>query len=250
MKKILASKVSIDSAKLLRDRVEYYSGYQYYIVTEGEKVTKNGIVFRYGNTDDIIGPEGFNTQNFVYSCIHKKLMSNILSKNGFYTPKFYKTFDKKPDKFPVLVRESLTKEQGIGIHLVNNQDEFNKIYQEDYWWTPFVTLEFELRVIVFKDEVLNIFKKLPPEEVVNEQDEIICNEDWRWKLRNNENYPKIHQIVKELYPIVKSLGGDFYGMDIGWDGLNKKYFILELNSGSWLSPTSSANLAKKISENL
>ncbi|KKM82529.1 hypothetical protein LCGC14_1318620 [marine sediment metagenome] len=156
-----------------------------------------------------------------------------MEENSIYSPIYHS--NDKPDKFPVVLRTSLSLSGGRGISVVKNIDEFNERFTR--WWTPYISTRFELRVHILGEYIVKIFKK----ELNDENDSstiIMNNENCHYCLRRIGAYPKLDNIISSLHSL-DEFNGKFYSLDIGWDSKKKIYFIFEANSASGLNDNSS-----------
>lgn len=168
-----------------------------------------------------------------------------MEKNGIYSPVYNKSLGELV--FPLLIRETLTSFGCRGIHVIKNEEEFNEVWRNSYFWTKYVTLNFELRVHILGGKLSKIFKK-----ELNEPQEypIRNNSLCHFSLRNLEKYPKLDSFIGNLTNIEEVSKGKFYSIDIGWDSENKKYFVIEFNTGSGLNENTAEEYAKYIYANL
>lgn len=233
---ILSSKYSLPSCRILRDAVKEKIGKRFPIYIN-EKLVKNPII-RFGNSfGDFEKDTEYNSPEFIRLCSSKLNFSKILKENGFYVPSFNK--GSKDLIFPLLVRTSLFLSGGKGIILCENEDEFYQNYSDNYFWTPYVSTSFELRVHILGGNVIKIFRK---ELETSEKYPIRNNHSCHFSIRDINNYPKLNENV--IQPLAELLGRDnFYALDIGWDNMNKKYFIFEANSAPGLNENTASDYA-------
>ena len=242
MKKILSAQVSMDSAMMIRDHIEESTGI-HYLVTHNPSMINDGILFNYGNSCANKDMQVCSTCDFVTRTIDKLWMSTYLTERGYYTPQFSK-MEIVPDKFPLIVRETLTGTQGQGIHIVKDMEEFKNVYDSSFYWTPYIKSDFELRVGVWDTEILFIYKKVDPDGVNEENLPIRGMNDF--KLKDINIYPKVITLIKKLSLDLKIIGGMFYGLDIAWDRVKQQYVIFEVNSGPWLGSKTSKMVSNKL----
>lgn len=258
--KILTHKSCIVSAKLLRDHIAQIVGRDMLVTTNASKI--RGPFIRYGCADEVEGEDTeYNSAEFIRLVSNKSAFSELLKQNNIPTPIFYRR--SKPVDYPVLIRKTLTSSGGRGIVVCPDKQTFDANYEAGDHWTPFVPTQFELRVHVIDGKVAKIFKKIFRPDLAadheNEQDDGMpeaqepnlpirnLDKGYHYKVRPLETYPKIHELVKNLHPHLK---GKFYTLDVGWDTINKRYFVFEANSGSGLNTNTAAvyadYLARKI----
>jgi glutathione synthase/RimK-type ligase-like ATP-grasp enzyme len=243
--KILTHQSCIVSAKLLRDHLAVLLGHDILVTTNADKV--RGPFIRYGNGDPVATSDtAFNSAEFVKLVSHKSAFSQLLAQHQIATPTFYRRA--APQQYPILIRQTLNSSGGRGIIVCPDKATFDQNWDPAYVWTPFIPTQFELRVHVIGGKVVKVFKKVyRPDLALDNENETddgrpdaqepalpIRNLDkgYHYKVRRLETYPKVHELVAALDP---HLGGKFYTLDLGWDTVNKRYFVFEANSGSGLN---------------
>jgi hypothetical protein len=243
---ILSSETCLPSCKLLRDKIQEISGKKYLITKDRQDID---VLFRYGNNQNVLGKDGLNSKEFINLVSHKNNFSIFCQENSFYSPQFYR--GGLPNKYPVLIRTTLSGYGGEGIIVCKNEQEFRHNWQNNYWWTPYVTTEFELRLHVASGKVLKVFKKVREEGLEDEEYPIRNNSrGYHFSLREENNYPKATEIVERLHPLLEQKGGVFYAVDAGWDKINQKYFVYELNSAPGLNDNTAQSYAENIIERI
>jgi len=226
--KILTYESSIESATLLRDKIQDITGKRITVTQNPDNI--NGPFIRYGCSFNVGVPDSkHNSRDFIRLVANKFNFSRLIGANGFHTPKFTQNVTRVT--FPCLIRHTLQSYDGRGIVICKNRAEFIKNWQEGSYWTPFVKTNFELRVHVLGGKVRKIYKKVR-EEAEDEFPIRNLRLGYRYSIRDVEAYPKIKTLVKKLQPLVN---GSFYTLDVGWDAKTKQYFVFEANSGSGLS---------------
>jgi glutathione synthase/RimK-type ligase-like ATP-grasp enzyme len=228
--KILTSKSSIVSARLLKNELQNLVNHRVLLTQKAEKIFSSKFI-RYGNSDPVnVVDTQYNSANFIRLSSNKAAFSIKMMENNIYSP-IYNKANPTDNDFPLLIRKTLTSYGGRGIVVCRNREEFNNNWNNAYVWTKFIKTEFELRVHVIDGQVVRIFKKTPINE---EQEYPIRNMDrgYHYSLRANEKYQKVIDLVNVLNPI---LNGKFFTLDIGWDSVKKKYLVFEINSGSGLN---------------
>lgn len=241
---ILTHKSSLPSARTLRDTILRLGGKKLLVTTDPSK--PKFVHVRYGSTSRIECKEsGYNSRGFVSLSSDKEAFSEFLLNRDIYTPKF--SFRTKNLKFPLLIRSSLNWSGGRGIRVITNKEQFDRYWQstDKYRWTPFISVEFEIRLHVIVPsnksyEVVRIFKKvLNNEDQVEDEFPIRNNSTHHFALRNMEKYGKAIYIAHKIAESAKPLGGRFFSLDMGWDKDNKEYIVFEANSGSGLNDNTS-----------
>ena len=246
MLKVLTNRSSFPSAKLLRNSLQELTGKKILVTADPRRI-KSYPFIRYGDSNPVSISEetDFNSPNFIQLSSNKLKFSKVMEKNKIYSPVYKK--DKNNLIFPMLIRETLTSFGCRGIHVIKNQKEFDEVWRGGYYWTKYVDLDFELRVHILGNKISRVFKKQ-----LNEPQEypIRNNTLCHFSLKNPGKYPKLEEFIKTLTDIKEVGVGKFYSIDIGWDTNNKKYFVIELNTGSGLNENTSQAYAQYIYQNL
>jgi hypothetical protein len=245
MLKILTNNSSFPSAKLLRNPLQDLTKRKVLVTSKPEKITSYPFI-RYGNSYPVnVEETDFNSPNFIQISSNKLKFSKAMEKNKIYSPVYKKNTSELV--FPLLIRETLTAFGCKGIHVIKNQKEFDKIWRSNFYWTKYVPLEFELRVHVLGKKIARVFRKnLNEKQEYPIRNNAICH----FSLKSVGKYPKLEQFIKTLTDIKEIGAGKFYSIDIGWDTVNKKYFVIELNTGSGLNENTADLYAKYIYDNL
>jgi hypothetical protein len=231
MKYILANKTSFISAKILRDYLVEKAGEKILVVSDLSKIkNKDSVILSYGNSFHSV-PGIVNTPEFISLCANKFIFSRTLLNNNIHTPIYSRSADNLV--FPLLIREKLSLSHGRGIIKIKNEEEFVTAWNPSFYWTPFYTLSREYRVHVAGGKILKIFEKILLEENkdgIPIRNNISCH----FSIKNIGNdFIKLVETIEQLNSV---LGTDcFYGLDIGWDRVNKKYLVLESNSAPGLN---------------
>lgn len=247
--KILASKASMDSAMKLRDSVEKLlklKAKTILVSSDSDACAGHEVIMRYGCSYGNLSKEpAWGNKAFSSLCIDK-LATSLAFKDLVTTPQFVN--DDLPTEYPVLVRETLTAAQSAGIHVCRSGKDFMKVWKPGFFWTKYYDHEFELRVnVVFTSDGnhTRIYKKVPRTETG--EDVFICGnageDNTHWVLRDLSAYPKVGVIINAMRPKILELGGKFVGIDMIYVPSLRDYVVLELNSGPWLTQTTSDWLA-------
>ncbi len=238
MKYVLSNPTAINSAEILAMALSEVTNDSWTSTTD-KYIRINNDFIRYGNCKPISPFSGkdlnVNRRDFIYLCANKAHFSHSLVEKGYYSPTFYaevyrngKVTIEEPKEFPVLIRTTLTGKEGKGIIVCENEQEFLANWRNNYFWTKYIPTEFELRVHVANGKILRIFKKLPPE--IEEKYPIRNNaRGYHFSLVRTDLYKRVSEIVTGLSTFPE-FSGQFYALDMGWDKINKKYFIYEANS--------------------
>jgi len=231
---------SFISAKILADAISAKMERRIYPTSNLSKIHPRDKIIRYGSTENILNTAidlNLNPIEFIGLCIHKEVLADLLINNNIMSVSFYKDTVEKPETYPVLIRTTLNASKGKGINVIYNEEEFNKTWKTNYFWTDFIKTQFELRVHVLGGEIARIFKKVPISDYENENEFPIRNlhNGYHFAIRNEDYYEKVFDLVSKLNEIPK-IGKDcFYAMDIGWSKENKNYVVFELNTAPGLN---------------
>jgi glutathione synthase/RimK-type ligase-like ATP-grasp enzyme len=230
MQQILCSKKSILSGKLLAKTLQEMTEKKFIATIIPEKCNQDNCKIRYGNIQGNFDTK-YNSIEFIRLTSNKLHFSNLLNESNLYVPIFSR--DISNVTFPACIRETLYGFRGMGIHVAEDQNIFNSIWKNNFYWTPFIKLSFELRVHIIGGRFTKIFKKESFNEI-EEKYPIKTSATCHYSIKEIKNYKKL----SELENILKSILGEdnFYALDIGWDSNKKEYFILEANSAPGLNP--------------
>lgn len=247
---ILAIKPTLGSAIRISKQIKLLTGKDILVSTTPRIVPP---LIRYGNMQgNYANDTSFNSKEFINICSDKLLFSEVMKENDIYSPQYFRREDLISDGyFPLIIRTSLLSTGGRGIIICRNFEEFDTAWggiYNDYYWTPFVNMQFELRVHVLGGEIERVFKKVKEDGYEDEFPIRNVKNGYHYSLRNQDNYPKIIDLVNKLTEIFGN--NCFYGMDVGWDHINKKYFIIELNSAPNLNENTARIYAEYFIERL
>lgn len=242
MKYIITAPSSFPSAMKIRDFLQEFIGKKILVTSNINKIKmKDEIIFSYGLPVN----NKFNSPDFIRLCSNKYNFSKLMRDNNFVSPVFYKK--ERPNKYPVLIRKTLCGCGGVGIVICRNENEFNKNWNDSYYWTPYYLTDFELRVHVFDGNIIKVFKK---QRIEGNEDVLpIRNLDrgYHFVLVDSNKYPALQNLVVELNKIVH---GMFYGLDVGFRTNEKDYIIFEANSACGLNDDTAKLYAEFILERL
>jgi hypothetical protein len=253
MIRILASAGSFPSARILRDAIRSLGEEKVGLYGRPELLRTSPDI-RYGNSDGRWSTKRdteMNSVGFIHLCANKANTSNTLARlapKTFDFPIFHQCSE-VPDKYPVLVRKTLTGSGGIGIVIVRNKEEFLPYRRSNYVWTEFMNLSREYRIHMLGENISRIFEKLPIDS--NNKEEIPIrnlHRGYHYSLvAGVEGFTELKLACKELFSF---FGNRFYGLDIGWNRDSKKYFVIELNSAPGLNEHTAVDYAHFICRGL
>lgn len=235
---LLSSSYSFPSAKLIRNCL-IERGVELKLTAHEERMRKYPLV-RYGNSNIILWEKGeetkLNSPKIIRLTSNKKRFSDILLDVGIDAPKFELLVDEKlPDDFPVVVRETLTSCGGRGIHIIEKQGELESLLNKGFYWTPYIFMDFELRVHILGGTIVKVFKKIREDGLEEERYPIRNNErGYHFSSRKVENCPKLVDVITQINDALPEKTY-FMALDVGWNPDSKKYFILEGNSAPGLN---------------
>jgi hypothetical protein len=212
----------------LRDAIEEKTGVHLHLSNKFDWAEIN-----YGRSDT---KSEHNDPNFVQLCVYKYRFAKLLRENGFGAcPEFFRGI---PRIFPCLVRERLSSYSAYGIHAYSTKEEYDLAgISDEFWWTPFVRCEHELRVHVLGGEFVKVFKKMP---TIEEAELPIRNSYNTYHYSNRTDFKTWRHLMalqETLKPILK---GSFYALDVGWDSNEKRYFVFEGNSAPGITDNTAA----------
>lgn len=231
-RKILyTNKRTLPSARILRDSIYNLTGIRLVVTSREDHIKPIDQIFiRYGNsTSHSVKDTSLNSPKFIQIASSKMSTSNLLLSNGIYTPEYFRNNN---PTFPCLIRQTLYGMGGKGIIYCKDIETFRANYSAGNYWTPYVFTDFELRVHVFNEMILRIFRKEPTTD-----SPIRNNDTCHFSLKNPERFVKLLPVIEKLYDIFSANGlqNNFYALDIGWDSKKKEYFTFELNSAPGLN---------------
>jgi hypothetical protein len=133
----------------------------------------------------------------------------------------------------VVQRETDKGKDGDGTTIVKEVDDLAPncdMYQ------PFLNFTSEYRVVVFRDKVLSIHRKICDHPIK------VSKNDVKWKAKNVGAFSD--KFLNECIKAVKALDLDFAGVDVGIH--NGTPYIFETNTAFELTPTIGAALSNQI----
>ena len=86
-----------------------------------------------------------NSCNFISLLRNKQRFAEFLLQNDFYAPVFHRSIS-IPDNYPIVTRTTLTGKGGEGINFIKSESEYIRKINTFNYWTPFISMEYELRV--------------------------------------------------------------------------------------------------------
>lgn len=229
---LLTNPYSNPSARILRANLQEKIKEKIWITSDPERIKKYPLI-RYGNSGTVYlneNPVEINSPGFIQMASSKLAFSRIMEENNIYSPVYSR--DLENIVYPAVIRESLNLSGGRGIHVIHTEEEFFKIWQPPFYWTPFIKTRSEFRAHVLGGKIVKLFKKISTEE---ETEYPIRNmkAGYHFSLRTSI-FPELENCINGLCS-VENFDKAFMAVDLGWDAINKKYFIFEINSAPGLN---------------
>ena len=253
--KIFSHRSCLPSARILRDSLKNITKKRIPVTTRQSSIKEGQEFLRYGNSNPVIDGKdlGLNQSKLISISCNKAEFSKLLEEKGFYVPVFNRKKDAKD--FPVVIRSSLSLSRGKGIQIAEDEKVFKEIWKSGYYWTPFVSMSYELRVHFFNGEVLKVFRKSWRSKEEEAKYPIKTNEGYSYVLQNtlNKRYSKLFKLVYDLNKRVlyDFVGGNYFlSLDVGWNAEKREYFIIEANSGPGLNALTADLYAERIAKSL
>lgn len=202
--------------------------------------TKDNIICSYGRSDNSSNALNLGTIIRVFS--NKRHFSEFIKNSIFgdsiLTPEYlYPAPNTMPEmEFPFMARDSLSMSGGRGIHIINSEEDFNKLskIKGRRAFTKIYDVKFELRVHILGGEPVKVFKKL----WVGEGDEpkfpirVMHSGNYHFSLVSVEKYPKLSPLISSFNNVFGT--NLFCALDIGWTE-EKEYLLFEANSAPGLN---------------
>lgn len=186
-------------------------------------------IIRWGNPAfEFNGDTPFNSPNHIRTAANKRAFSNTLHAANIPVIRFNTGV---PEKWPVVVRKTLSGKGGEGIVVCQNYEEWRP-YQA-FAWSYWHNFKFELGVHIFNDKIIKIFKKVKQDNLPEDGFPIRnLSRGYRYVRVDPNTYPKLIPFVQEFH---KAFPIGFGRADIGWDEDGKLYRHIEFNSAPGVS---------------
>lgn len=244
---ILYNTISAATARDIRTQLEEKTGRRIYLRTTSHP--RFPPIVRYGNHEGNYRNDTlYNSPEFIRVCCNKLYTSTMLLMEGINTPAFHIINDNEIITYPCLIRTTLISHGGEGIHIIHNEEEFNNNWRSGYYWTPYVRLSSEYRVLIFDGVPFKIFKKVLDNREDNEELPIRnISKGYRFSLRELDKFPNMLEFINTK---MNMLTTGFYGLDIGKINGTEDFLVLELNSAPGLNPNTTEMLVDRLIEKL
>lgn len=182
-------------------------------------------LIRWGNSDgDYEDDTQLNVAELIGYSAHKLRFSTAMKEAGIPHLEIKTGI---PERFPVVVRQTLTGSRGIGIVVCQDLYEFNNTPSNRYW-SYWVNFSSEFGVHMLGGEIKKVMRKVWGGE--NDREEFPIRNSGRgyaFHRTNLENKGKLVEFMKRVY---EQFPLEFGRWDIGWDSSNKRYVVIEANS--------------------
>lgn len=241
--KVYPYKQGSASAKLLSEGL---GGRVLKVVGSRYKPKEGDVVLNWGAKDppELAPALVLNRDVGVAQC---KLASlRALSEAGIRVPPFWTNREDIPEgSFPIVCRTKLRGQGGDGIVIANTPDELVPAPL----YTKYIKKKHEYRVHVLRGQAFFVQRKAKKVGVENPN----------WKVRNLaggfvfveeplENVPG--EVIVNAELAVGAVGIDFGGVDVIWNALEGKGYVLEINTACGLEPRTAVKYAEAVADYL
>jgi len=231
---IITTRKMLPSARALARAIGERLGSRVH-VTANENTNLAGPVIRWGNRSRVVTAPGIhngNSYKFIDACTNKRIFSELM--NAMEIP-CVEIRSGIPERFPVVVRRTLTGFGGAGISVCKDLRDWN-LFGGTYW-SYWVDFRPELGVHIFNGRILKAFKKASSGYSENTSEFPIRNmsNGYDFKRVDLENYPKLVTFMERFcskFPIL------FGRLDVGWDYNEKTYRVIEFNTAPGIATNS------------
>lgn len=244
MKLILANPKVVNPIKTIREGILIKTGIKLPVITSNLYVEHDDeVIIRWANSLPIKGKDTrFNSAEFIQTAGNKLTCSKWLARNSIETIIFYNDNDPNENLFPIFIRKTLNGKGGDGIVICKTRDEFVENFELGNVWSFYTNFSSEYRIHVMGGTIARIFKKVLRDGEVEDKYPIRNLKKYDFSLRTDiEAFPKIKELVEQISPIAKGIGGNFFALDVGisndkhLDVPIKTPIVIEINTGPGLS---------------
>jgi len=189
------------------------------------------VVVRWGSSLSAVDTEStINSRESILLTSNGLASLQRLQEEGVNTPPVF--LEPPDDGYPILGRR-INHRAGLDIQWCENKEE--ALSSNSRFFTGYIPVDLELRVHVFGDKALRVFRKVPR---VPEADSRIRTSlrGWGYSRVNGEEHYKVGQRV--AVKAVAALGLTFGAVDLGWSETTRKYVVFEVNTGPSLNQIS------------
>lgn len=205
---------------------------------EGPRLKTNGII-NWGASvfnREIQAFQGplLNPPGCVAKAVNKLQSFNALKGNASI-PEFTESLEEAKkwlaDGVTIVERHKLTGHSGEGVRVVEPGQEL----QQAPLYVKYIPKKHEYRIHVFRDKVFFVQRKARKNDVPDD--------DVNWKVRNlkggfiyaNQDVDVADEAKQQAIISIKVLGLDFGAVDIIYNELHNKYYVLEVNTACGLA---------------
>ena len=207
--------------------------------------TRADLLIRWGCTNPVrYEPRSvLNNKESVAKTSHKLDMLELFYNNNITVPAHTSSMDTALTlKKPLLGRRiNHTRGKDIVLCLENNDVRSS----DSNFWISFIPTKYELRVYMFKGEILCVMKK----EFEELDDKYRWESEWTTRVFETENRELLSNIKSESLRAIETLRLDFGAADVIVDD-NNKVFVLEVNSAPQLWGVALNKLKSKFIEHI
>jgi hypothetical protein len=227
---IYTTKTMFPSAKALANSLSAKLGRKVYVTTNPDTSLyyRHGLI-RWGNGSAIKHAEDIPSL-YIRASANKLLFSTKMIEFGVPVVQIQSGI---PERFPVVIRRTLTGYGGAGIELCTSFEDFLlDYYEEPIHWSYYRVFHPELGVHIFNGKIIKLFKKVWKGEGAEPAYPIRnASRGYHFQRVELENFPSLIPFVENFYskfPIM------FGRLDIGWDYDEKTYRVIEMNTAPGL----------------
>jgi glutathione synthase/RimK-type ligase-like ATP-grasp enzyme len=232
MNYILTRRNLMPTARVVRELLSEKMDEKILITTDADTLSRNSrqVILRWGNSD-YVSCQDLSCQKpeLIRLLSNKMNLSSKLSvvQPEITTPVFTKD---TPESFPVVIRETLSASKGKGIHIAENLEEFNQLWNPIFYWAKFFETTAEYRTHIVGGKVKKIFKKVGGPEIP-EKYPVRTNDNYHFSVCNLERCPSLISFAERVSKEISEIG--FFALDIG--KTQSGFVVFEGNSAPGLN---------------
>lgn len=178
-----------------------------------------------------LGVKVINSTQSMMNAQNKAVTSQLLVKNSVSTPKFMFTKNKNYPLtyeyfgFKKFVMKKIDGSQGIGVYLIENEEDYNKAYDEindEYYCQEFIDFSFgsDIRAYVLGNKVLGCVKRISDNSFKS-----------NFSLGGRVEKYDLNDSIREIsIDAAKAAGLDFCGIDLLFT--QDSYTVCEVNGNA------------------
>lgn len=187
---------------------------------------------RWGNSKGkyLSGDTTINSPGIIRACGNKLVFSRSMDELEIPHIRINQEI---PERFPVLIRKTLTGSQGRGIVVCETFEDFMKNGGEKLNWTYWHDFSSEFGVHFVGGNIVKLFRKERAEGLEPEKFPIKnLDKGYSFVRVNPETKPKLINFMKGVY---EKFPVEFGRFDVGYDRNLRSYVIIEANSAPGIS---------------